>query len=186
MFFNQIRYEPTRFVEHKMRNVMSAWPWKIKLSKHCHQGQSKVRKAHLRKELPWVPLLCVVQVAASAMSWLLVRRSLADCVCVYVTVCALEPQQWGGLSPSWVLAPHENKIIQHYKRRCFKQVACVIQGNHRIIIACITPSFLCCLFTGCLWLTIACISHLHAWTIVCLYFIIPPQSFEEHVVPTFH
>jgi len=54
------------------------------------------------------------------------------------------------------------------------------------MIARITPSFLCCPFVGCFWLTIAGISHLHALTIICLDLLIPPQSFEEHVVPTFH
>lgn len=80
-----------------------------------------------------------------------------------------------------------NKIItQHYKPRCLKQAACVIQGNPLIIIACITPSFLCCPLSGRFCLTIACISHLHALTTICLYLLISPQPFEEHVVLTFH
>jgi len=78
------------------------------------------------------------------------------------------------------------KKKRHYKLRCLKQVSCVIQRKPRIIIARITPSFLCCPFTGCFWLTITCISHLNALTTICLYLLIPPQSFEEHVVPTFH
>jgi len=53
---------------------------------------------------------CIVYVAASPTGWLLVHRSPTGCVFVNFQLSVnYEPQQWGGLGPSWALTPKKIK-----------------------------------------------------------------------------
>jgi hypothetical protein len=73
-----------------------------------------------------VCLLCVVQVAASATGWSLVQRSPTVCVCVCACarVCVIrKPEQWGGVNPRCVVAPHKKVQKQYVSYTGYKESA---------------------------------------------------------------
>jgi len=73
------------------------WPYGLRVGRlkplDCWDREFEPRKVHG---------------CSSMSSWSLVQSNPAVCVCVCVIY---KPRQWGGLGPSWAVAPQRTKII---------------------------------------------------------------------------